>query len=91
MSRHLERGFLLLDLRRFADAAGEFSRAAALAGEDGAVGRAALAFTALRQDRVAEAARHVRSALATAPDHPAVLIAAAALEIRTHRPDRART
>lgn len=93
MNRHLERGFLLVELKRFADAAAEFAKACVGAGSGGSdpIAHAALALLAVHQDRLSEARRHLRQARRLHADHPVVHLAAAALALRSNRFAEART
>lgn len=92
MNRHLERGFALAELKRFTDAAAEFTKAAGGAnnGAEDPLAHAALALLAVQQDRLNEAQRHLRQAQHLQADHPVVHLAAASLAMRRQRFAQAR-
>lgn len=91
MSRHLERGFALVELKRFDDAACEFAKASvATTGEHDLIGHAALCLLAVEAGLLAEAARHLTQAQRMMADHPVVHLAAASLAMRRQRYGQAR-
>lgn len=83
MSRHLERGRRLLELRRSREAASEFAReAGGDVADDRCEASAMLALIAVESGSTAQAAEHLADARRVDPLHPLVRWAAAVLAVR---------